>query len=124
MRNKAYGVDRASEIQGMVRVFDQGLGVIFNNVVTQTTSFAVVILSIAKFHDHVEQPSLYARSLIQYCCYKALNVTTKRPDHLTHDMMLSCEVPDDKPDEVTSIGLLSACSHEDYLMSGAATSTH
>lgn len=55
-----------------------------------------------EFHDNVEQPSVYARSLVQYCSYKALDVMTKRPDHLadkefchlTFDMMLACETPD------------------------------
>lgn len=55
-----------------------------------------------EFPEHVEQPSMYARSLVEYCAYKALNVMTKRPDHLadkefhqlTYDMMLAWEGPD------------------------------
>nr|XP_010935594.1 uncharacterized protein LOC105055471 isoform X2 [Elaeis guineensis] len=56
----------------------------------------------ADLPDHVKQPSLYARNLVEYCSFKALHVDTKRPDHLadkdfcrlTYDMMLAWEVPD------------------------------
>lgn len=49
----------------------------------------------------LKEPSNYARNLLEYCAYKALNVETKRPDHLadkefhklTFDMMLAWEAP-------------------------------
>ncbi|KAI0488183.1 hypothetical protein KFK09_028010 [Dendrobium nobile] len=51
--------------------------------------------------DHASQPSLYARNLLEYCSYKALNVMIKCLDHmadkdfyrLTFDMMLAWEAP-------------------------------
>lgn len=49
----------------------------------------------------LKEPSNYARNLLEYCAYKALDVETKRPDHLadkefhklTFDMMLAWEAP-------------------------------
>ncbi|XP_020682486.1 uncharacterized protein LOC110099625 [Dendrobium catenatum] len=51
--------------------------------------------------DHAFPPSLYARNLLEYCSYKALNVMIKCLDHmadkdfyrLTFDMMLAWEAP-------------------------------
>lgn len=47
----------------------------------------------------VNHPTVYARHLLEYCCYKALQVLTDRPDYLadkdfrrlTYDMMLAWE---------------------------------
>lgn len=52
--------------------------------------------------DHSNQPTSYARNLVEYCAHKALRVETQRPDHLadkgfsllTFDMMLAWEAPD------------------------------
>ncbi|KAF8407407.1 hypothetical protein HHK36_006538 [Tetracentron sinense] len=51
--------------------------------------------------DHVKHPSTYARNLLEFCSYQALNVVTQRPDYLsdkdfhrfTYDMMLAWEAP-------------------------------
>ncbi|RWR90456.1 hypothetical protein CKAN_01955200 [Cinnamomum micranthum f. kanehirae] len=55
----------------------------------------------AEMSQKLKEPSNYARNLLEYCAYKALNVETKRPDHLadkefhklTFDMMLAWEAP-------------------------------
>nr|CAD1836242.1 unnamed protein product [Ananas comosus var. bracteatus] len=49
--------------------------------------------------DHSREPTMYARELLEYCCYKTLYAITARPDYLadtefrrlTFDMMLAWE---------------------------------
>ncbi|XP_058097790.1 uncharacterized protein LOC131242870 isoform X2 [Magnolia sinica] len=51
--------------------------------------------------DHFKEPSTYARNLLEYGAYKALNIVIRSPDHLadkefrrlTFDMMLAWEDP-------------------------------
>ncbi|CAA7391043.1 unnamed protein product [Spirodela intermedia] len=51
--------------------------------------------------EHIQDSSSYARNLLEYCSYKALQVLIKNPNylrdkefrHLTYDMMLAWEVP-------------------------------
>lgn len=51
--------------------------------------------------DTVKQPSIYARSLLEYCSFKALHLVAARPNYLadkdfsrlTFDMMLAWEGP-------------------------------
>ncbi|KAG0474438.1 hypothetical protein HPP92_014124 [Vanilla planifolia] len=55
----------------------------------------------SELSDLASQPSLYPQNLLEYCCYRALNVMIKRPDYiadtdfcrLTFDMMLAWEAP-------------------------------
>lgn len=72
----------------------------------------------------VKHPSRYAKNLLEYCCFKALALTTQMTGHLldktfrrlTFDMMLAWEVPaaDSQPltnkvDEEVSVGLEAFC---------------
>ncbi|QCD92181.1 hypothetical protein DEO72_LG5g242 [Vigna unguiculata] len=74
--------------------------------------------------DSVKHPSRYARNLLEYCCFKALFLTTQMTGHLfdktfrrlTFDMMLAWEVPaadspplTNKVDEEVSVGLEAFC---------------
>ncbi|XP_017440382.1 uncharacterized protein LOC108345991 isoform X3 [Vigna angularis] len=74
--------------------------------------------------DSIKHPSRYARHLLEYCCFKALFLTTQMTGHLfdktfrrlTFDMMLAWEVPaaDSQPltskvDEEVSVGLEAFC---------------
>ncbi|XP_014515776.1 uncharacterized protein LOC106773583 isoform X1 [Vigna radiata var. radiata] len=74
--------------------------------------------------DSIKHPSRYARNLLEYCCFKALFLTTQMAGHLfdktfrrlTFDMMLAWEVPaaDSQPltskvDEEVSVGLEAFC---------------
>ncbi|WVZ15735.1 hypothetical protein V8G54_013301 [Vigna mungo] len=74
--------------------------------------------------DSIKHPSRYARNLLEYCCFKALFLTTQMTGHLfdktfrrlTFDMMLAWEVPaaDSQPltskvDEEVSVGLEAFC---------------
>lgn len=51
--------------------------------------------------DSMKHPSRYARNLLEYCCFKALSLTTQMTGHLfdktfrrlTFDMMLAWEIP-------------------------------
>lgn len=73
--------------------------------------------------DSMKHPSRYARNVLEYCCFKALFLTTQMTGHLfdktfrrlTYDMMLAWEVPaaDSQPltnvDEDISVGLEAFC---------------
>ncbi|TKY44718.1 hypothetical protein E2542_SST30996 [Spatholobus suberectus] len=74
--------------------------------------------------DSMKHPSRYARNLLEYCCFKALFLTTQMTGHLfdktfrrlTYDMMLAWEAPaaDSQPltnkvDEEVSVGLEAFC---------------
>ncbi|KAK7314562.1 hypothetical protein VNO77_33088 [Canavalia gladiata] len=73
--------------------------------------------------DSLKHPSRYARNLLEYCCFKALSLTTQMTGHLfdktfrrlTFDMMLAWEAPAaaSQPltnvDENVSVGLEAFC---------------
>ncbi|KAJ1405715.1 hypothetical protein SESBI_25628 [Sesbania bispinosa] len=74
--------------------------------------------------DSIKHPSRYARNLLEYCCFKALSLTTQMTGHLfdktfrrlTFDMMLAWETPAaasqpliNKVDEDVSVGLEAFC---------------
>ncbi|KAH1086087.1 hypothetical protein GmHk_07G018859 [Glycine max] len=73
--------------------------------------------------DSMKHPSRYARNFLEYCCFKALFLTTQMTGHLfdktfrrlTYDMMLAWEAPaaDSQPltnvDEDISVGLEAFC---------------
>ncbi|XP_061357580.1 uncharacterized protein LOC133301888 isoform X1 [Gastrolobium bilobum] len=74
--------------------------------------------------DSIKHPSRYARNLLEYCCFKALSLTTQMTGYLfdktfrrlTYDMMLAWEVPAaasqpliNKVDEDVSVGLEAFC---------------
>ncbi|KAK7271247.1 hypothetical protein RJT34_26985 [Clitoria ternatea] len=74
--------------------------------------------------DSIKHPSRYARNLLEYCCFKALSLTTQMTGHLfdktfrrlTFDMMLAWEAPAatsqpliNKVDEDVSVGLEAFC---------------
>ncbi|KAH1234177.1 hypothetical protein AAZX31_09G166300 [Glycine max] len=73
--------------------------------------------------DSMKNSSRYARNLLEYCCFKALFLTTQMTGHLfdktfrrlTYDMMLAWETPaaDSQPltnvDEDISVGLEAFC---------------
>ncbi|XP_061357585.1 uncharacterized protein LOC133301888 isoform X2 [Gastrolobium bilobum] len=73
--------------------------------------------------DSIKHPSRYARNLLEYCCFKALSLTTQMTGYLfdktfrrlTYDMMLAWEVPAaaSQPlinvDEDVSVGLEAFC---------------
>ncbi|XP_057447030.1 uncharacterized protein LOC130738870 isoform X2 [Lotus japonicus] len=73
--------------------------------------------------DSIKHPSRYARNLLEYCCFKALSLTTQMSGHLfdktfrrlTYDMMIAWEAPAtaSQPlinvDEDVSVGLEAFC---------------
>ncbi|XP_038972831.1 uncharacterized protein LOC103714805 isoform X1 [Phoenix dactylifera] len=83
------------------------LSPIANSVVSRCSR--ILLLSTEKLQQcfetelpaEVKQPTVYARHLLEYCCYKALQVLTDRPEYLadkdfhrlTYDMMLAWEAP-------------------------------
>ncbi|RZR88115.1 hypothetical protein BHM03_00015641 [Ensete ventricosum] len=85
--------------------------------------FRILLLSVEQLQqsfedelpDHSNQPTSYARSLVEYCAYKALRVETQRPDHLadkgfsllTFDIMLAWEAPDTETEFLLDVRHLS-----------------
>ncbi|CAL9203378.1 uncharacterized protein LOC135631695 [Musa acuminata AAA Group] len=71
--------------------------------------------------DHSNQPTSYARNLVEYCAHKALRVETQRPDHLadkgfsllTFDMMLAWEAPDTETEFLLDENGFSNCPEVD-----------
>ncbi|KAL3824267.1 hypothetical protein ACJIZ3_020296 [Penstemon smallii] len=89
------------------------LSPIANSVVVRCTKILGISSEELQHHfdgelpDNVKQPPLYARSFLEFCSYKALDMAITRPNYLndkefrrlTFDMMLAWEVPgiDTKP---------------------------
>ncbi|KAI9113921.1 hypothetical protein K1719_015172 [Acacia pycnantha] len=73
--------------------------------------------------DSIKQPSRFARNFLEYCCFRALALSTQVPGHLSdkkfrrlsYDMMIAWETPDagSQPllnvDEDISVGLEAFC---------------
>ncbi|KAK7291423.1 hypothetical protein RIF29_06556 [Crotalaria pallida] len=74
--------------------------------------------------DSIKHPTQYARNFLEYCCFKALSLSTRMTGHLfdktfrrlTFDMMLAWETPaaasqplTNKVDEDVSVGLEAFC---------------
>ncbi|RRT63102.1 hypothetical protein B296_00004785 [Ensete ventricosum] len=92
-------------------------------IIDRHSRFRILLLSVEQLQqsfedelpDHSNQPTSYARSLVEYCAYKALRVETQRPDHLadkgfsllTFDMMLAWEAPDTETEFLLDVRHLS-----------------
>ncbi|RDX82466.1 hypothetical protein CR513_36743 [Mucuna pruriens] len=92
--------------------------------ILRTTSSELQATFNQEASDSMKHPSRYARNLLEYCCFKALFLTTQMTGHLfdktfrrlTYDMMIAWEAPaaDSQPltnkvDEEVSVGLEAFC---------------
>ncbi|XP_073112677.1 uncharacterized protein [Elaeis guineensis] len=99
------------------------LSPIANSVVSRCSR--ILLLSTEKLQQcfetdlpaDVKQPTVYARHLLEYCCYKALQVLTDHPDYLadkdfrrlTYDMMLAWEAPGEGNESLSKE--TTSCNH-------------